>query len=171
MVEHLKQSLGWLFFFLIVAIPALAPEIFIAIGLVGWGITYFVLLIASIGADHTNTIPWMVVDPDRYTWLLLFLAMFVGLINGAKGVAGMFCFYAPLIFLPGFMLNIGLAVENRHGLDGHLVDNYNDPGCEIGSNGTWIPYSQRGDCIHYPKSGVPYPAFVTNRNGDIIGTR
>lgn len=168
MIEHLKQTLGWFVFLLVVLLPALAPEIFIALSVIGWGITYVYLFFAGIGSDPTNTLPWIVADPDRYTWSILIIAMMFGLINGVKGSLGMFFFYAPMIFLPGFMVAVGLGVENKYGWDGHVRDNYYDAACEMGSNGIMLRDGLRDNCVHTPKPGNPYPVFVTDSMGEVV---
>ena len=171
MLNHLKQTLGWAIFFFVVLLPAMAPEIFIAVSVIGWGITYIFLLFASIGSDPTNTLPWLVADPDRYTWFLVLLAMGFGLLNGVRGMLGMLFFYGPMIFLPGFMVAIGLGVENTHGWDGHIRDNYYDAACEMGTDGLRLHTGLRDNCVHAPKAGTPYPIYVTNNNGDVVFVR
>ena len=171
MWDHIKQTMGWAIVFFIVAIPAMAPELFVGISVVGWGITYLYLLFASIGADQTNTLPWMVADPDRFTWFFLILALGVGMLNGIRGMFGMAFFYAPLIFLPGFMVAIGLGVENKYGWDGHIRDNYYDAACEMGADGLRLHKGLRDDCVHQPKPGTPYPIYITDSTGDVVSVR
>jgi hypothetical protein len=170
MVDHLKQTLGWFLFFLFALLPALVPEVFIVLSVIGWGLTYIYLFFAGIGSDPTNTLPWLVADPGRYTWAFVVLAAVFGLINGGRGVLGMLAFYVPLIFLPGFMVAVGLGVENKYGWEGHLRDNYYDARCEMGLNGKRMQ-TLRDDCVHTPKPGTPYPIFVTDRMGEITQVR
>lgn len=171
MFEHLKQTLGWFVVLAIALLPALAPEIFIVLSVIGWGITYIYLLFAGIGSDPSNTLPWIVADPHQHTWAILIIAMLFGLINGIKGSVGMMAFYGPMIFLPGFMVAVGLGVENEYGWDGHLRDNYYDAACEMGTNGIMLREGLRDNCVHTPKPGRPYPVFVTDRMGDIVSVR
>lgn len=172
MFEHLKQTLGLFLFLLIALLPALAPELFIVLSLIGWGATYAYVSIAGVGSDLTNTLPWIVADPDRYTWPLLVIAMVFGLINGIKGSLGMAAFYGPMIFLPSFMIAVGLGVENRYGWEGHLRDNYHDAACEMGLDGRALAGGGlRDNCVHEPKSGTIYPIFVTDRMGEVTEVR
>lgn len=171
MWENIKQTAGWAIVFFVALIPALAPEIFIALSVIGWGITYVYLFFAGIGADVTNTLPWIVADPDRHTWGLLLLAAVFGLINGFPGMLGMISFYGPMIFLSSFMIWVGLGVENKHGWDGHLQDNYYDAACEMGADGLRLHKGLRDNCVHQPKDGTPYPIYITNSMGDIVSVR
>lgn len=171
MLDHIKSTFGWFLFFLFALLPAFAPEVFMVLSVIGWGITYLYLFFAGVGSDPTNTLPWIVADPERHTWALLGIAMVFGLVNGVRGMMGMAFFYGPMIFLPGFMVAVGLGVENQYGWEGHLRDNYHDARCEMGLDGYALASGLRDNCVHTPKPGTIYPVFVTDRMGEVVQVR
>ena len=63
MFERLVRFAGIFFVFLIFAVPAMVPEIAIALALIVWPIVYLVVWLFSIGHSLTADLPWTVFEP------------------------------------------------------------------------------------------------------------
>lgn len=108
-----KAMLMFAFFVLFVMVPLLAPPAFIALGAIGWPIAYLVIWIKASGFDPVNSVPWVTVTYiDTPTALVVtFLLSLVGLIRGVAGAAAMAIVWGPALFLPMYLLNLGVAVD------------------------------------------------------------
>lgn len=164
-MEEIKKILTVFLILVLVAIPAMAPGFFIALGLIVWPITYIVIWIMSIGHDASNTVPWTIVDTVQHPIAMIFFLGALGLINGVRGVVAMLVSWGPYLLLPTYLLGLGVSVENDRGWSGHMVDNYQDARCEMRPRGLYD-----GPCTHRPLPGRNLPVFATGPKGEILWT-
>lgn len=157
-----RQLFVFIFAFLIIAIPLLAPGFFIVFGIIAWSITYAVIYFMSIGHDLSNTIPWMVVKDDEYWTYLILLGLF-GLIRGPIGSVALLVTWGPYFLLPAFLLNLNLATVHQYGWVGYVMENYQEEQCKTDKtsppnrNGQYDVY-----CVRLPKYNKDLPGFITD---------
>lgn len=155
MLESIIRTFKIFAILLIFAAPALAPEIAIALSVVGWGAVYLFLAIAAMFHSVSADLPWMITDPEFSATAMIIFAVLLGLINGPQGSLAMLFAWGPALMLGSYMGMLGLAVDHEHGWRGWVYDNYNDPGCELTSEPS---------CMYTPLGGRQLPSFVAERN-------
>lgn len=154
MLERLFRFIGIFFVFLIFAVPAMVPEIAIAIAIIGWPIVYAVMWLFSLGHSLTADLPWAVLEPGSIALGGILFAAFIGIFFGFNGAVAMVISWAPAFLLPGYMLMLGVAVEHDGGWGKYVYDKYQDPGCDLSYSAT---------CHYRPIAGEQLPSFVTPR--------
>jgi hypothetical protein len=149
----------------LVASPLLAPFAVVLIMPVVWAVVYFVLFIVSIGHDATNTVPWVITDPDRSLLIYAVLLGFLGWIFlRGLGAITLIVAWLPFGALYGYMVLIGLGAYNDRGWTGYLMDNYQDNDCRMaGPNPSNM-------CMNVPKGGLKLPIFYTDMNDNVVKT-
>jgi hypothetical protein len=145
-------------FILIFTFPVWAPEAFIALGLMVWTAVYAVCWVASIGSNMSDTLPWMLVSPDRSIWSTLIFIALLGLLAGPRGSLAMLAVYAPAWILPLWLLYCGVAIEYNGGWERYLLDNYDHGDCSAIT--TVKPSPGNMDCKYQPLLGHRLPSFV-----------
>lgn len=143
--------------FLICIIPLVNPYISILGGAIVWPLVYFGTYYFSLGFDPANDLPWYIADPERSPLMLSILAALFGLMLGFVGSLAMTSFWVPLLLLPAWLLHLGVAVENKFGWTGYVLENYEDS-CRI--------VAGRYMCTYAPLDGKRLPTFVED---DSIG--
>ena len=165
-MESLKRIAVVFGLLCLIGIPAFVPELFIGISIIAWPIAYVVIWIMSIGADPSNTVPWVVYDTSGHWFAMLIFFGMLGLVNGGRGVLAMLLTWGPAVMLPGYLIAMGVAAENDRGWTGYMYDNYQDSACELRPNGLYD-----GPCVHVPVPGLNLPIFATAPDNTVIWTK
>lgn len=141
--------------FLLVAAPLASPRASIVLAMLLWPTVYAVVWLLGGGFDPARSLPWYIADPDRATASLVIFIGALGLLKGIPGVIAMLSSWAPLLLLPAWLLNIGVAVEHKAGWTGYVLDNYVD---------SWSYMNGRYICRYTPLDGKPLPSFVQDES-------
>jgi len=140
---------------LVSIIPLASPGAMIILSAIVWPIVYGIIYFLSSGFDLTQSLPWYVADPERATANLIVFFALLGLVRGPAGSLAMLSIWVPIFMLPTFLLNLGVAVENKAGWIGYVYDNYQDNCSDLGNSYV---------CKYTPLDGRKIPTFVQDNS-------
>ena len=143
--------------FLMVAAPLANPRASVILAGLLWPPVYGAVWLLSGGFHPVQSLPWYITDTERTTTSLIIIIGALGLLKGIFNCLAMLSVWVPLLVLPFWLQNLGVAAEHKAGWTCYVLDNYNDFCSD--RNGGYV-------CQYAPLDGKPPPSFAKDdRNG------
>lgn len=154
MGENLRNLGALVMVLLVIAVPLLAPGVFILLGAMGWLAYYAYASISALSFDPLRHLP-VVYDTSAAAVIGgFFLLALIGAIRGGVGVAAMLAVWGPLLLLPYYQTALGVGAVQEGGWRAYRDLRWVPAQCEPEGG------RRRLDCVLYvPRAGLRLPQF------------